>query len=399
MDPITIQLFQNFSILHRGREVAGSLAKSPKSVSVLKFLILNQDRPVPISELIEVFWNEEGGANPENALKTLISRMRKTLFQEAPELRDCIVTEQGTYQWKPPIPSDVDVFAFEDLCKALLNDSLPEPERRNRFHRAMELYRGNLGAPFTTDEWLKGRSIYYQELYLKTVIRFVHLLKKVQDYETVITVCRAALSIDAFDETLNLELMYALKETDQNNAALVHYRHSTDMYYKYLGISPTEKMLEFYKQLIKADLSAKDNLAVIRNRLVEQELDNKAFVCDYSIFKDIYQLQLRNVERWGVQIFLALIMVEHTDQAQELNPFVLDRVMRDLQEILISCLRKGDTVTRYSPSQFAVLLQMTSRADGEIIIGRIRKKFYEVNTSPYSKLSFQIDPIIEMGTK
>ncbi len=395
MDHITVHLFRNFSILYRGREVVSLLAKSSKSISVLKYLILNQDRPVPVSDLVEVFWNDEGGANPENALKTLISRMRKAISHEAPELWNCIVTEQGTYQWKPSLPCDVDVFAFENLCLGLLSDVISAPERRDAFLRAIYLYRGNLDVPFVTDEWLRGRGMYYQELYLKTVARFVVLLKEERDYETIINICRTALNIESFDETLNLELMYALKETSQNNAALIHYRYSTDMYYKYLGIDPSDKMLEFYKQLIKADLGAKDNMAVIRDRLVQQKPDGKAFVCDYSIFKDIYQLQLRNVERWGVQMFLALIMVEHADQGGEFNPFVLDRIMQDLMEILISCLRKGDIITRYSSSQFAVLLQMTAQTDGEIVIDRIRRQFYATNTHPYTKLIFQIDPVID----
>jgi len=394
MENISVQLFRSFSIIYKEQDVLRQIGKSPKSISVLKYLIINYDKPVPASDLIEYFWDEEGGANPENALKTLISRLRKALSEKFPELRACIVSEQGTYQWKPNMHCAIDVFEFERRCLRLMGETQDGERTEEKFFEALNMYRGNIDAPFTTDEWLRGRALYFQEIYLKTVYLFVSFLKERGDYDTVIKICRVALNIEAFDENLNLEMMNALKETKQNNAALVHYRHSTDMYYKYLGIDPSEKMLDFYKQLIKADLSVKDNLAVIRDRLVQDKPEGTAFVCDYSIFKDIYHLQIRNVERWNVQMFLVLVMVEHIDQDIEFNPFVLDRIMRDLLNILVASLRKGDVVTRYSPSQYAVLLQMTAQNDGEIVIDRVKKAFYENEVEAYAKLIFQVGPIL-----
>ncbi|MDR2898035.1 MAG: hypothetical protein LBU99_04400, partial [Spirochaetaceae bacterium] len=311
---------------------------------------------------------------------------------EYPELRSCIITEQIHYLWNRNIPYEADVFLFENRCMSLLNLECPA-DWRESYAEALDLYKGNLDAPFSTDEWIKGRGMYYQELYLKLVYRYVSYLKEEKEYETIINICRAALNIEAFDENLNLELMYALKEINQNNAALLHYRHSTDMYYKYLGMEPSNKMLEFYRHLIKADLGVQENLAIVREKLVEDKLGNQAFLCDYSIFKDIYQLQLRNVERWGVQMFLAMVVVENTNQNEEFEPFILDQIMRSLLDILMGSLRRGDIVTRYSASQYAILLQMTSLRDGDIVIDRVRKVFCETNQNPYAKIIFQVEHI------
>ena len=396
MQTISVQFFRNFSIIYDNREILQHLIKSPKSVSVLKYLILNRDKPVPMSDLIDLFWDSESGLNPENALKTLVSRIRKAFAQESEDLRNCIVTEKGAYQWGPSVPCEVDVFIFEEKCARLLADGQDGESKESCFVKAVGLYKGNIDAPFSTDEWIRGRSLYYQELYLKTTYRFVDYLKSKNRYDTIINICRTALNIDAFDEHLNLELMHALRETNQNNAALVHYRHSTDMYYKYLGLEPSDRMLDFYKQLIKKDLDAKDNLNVIRAKLVQEKPDGTAFVCDYSIFKDIYQLQLRNADRWNVQMFLALVAVENIDHNAEFNPFILDRIMRDLMEMLVKCLRKGDVVSRYSSSQYAMLLQMGSQQDGDLVIERIRRMFYEISLDSYANLVFQIGPIREM---
>lgn len=396
MELITISMFKSFSIMYNDQEVSRLLNKSPKSISVLKYLILNQDKPVAVSNLIDIFWNEEEGYNPENALKTLISRIRKAISQKEERLKDCIVAGTGTYQWKPNIPCEIDFFLFESICIQLLSLKDTTLQHRELFEKAIWLYKGNLDAPFSWDEWIKGRSMYYQELYLKVVMRYIVLLKEAEDYTTIIDVCRMALEIEAFNEDMNLELMYALKETNQNNAALIHYRHFTDMHYKYLGIDPSEKTLEFYKQLIKSDLNSKDSMAVIKNKLLQQKISSEAFVCDFSIFKDIYRLQMRNIERLGVQMFLILLVVEHTYPNGEFNPFELDSIMQNLMQILIACLRKGDIITRYSSSQFAVLLQMNSQTNSNVIIDRIRSQFYKTSIPPYVKLMFQIDPILDV---
>ena len=395
MQTISVQLFRNFSMLYGNREILKNLIKSPKSISVLKYLILNSDKPVPMNDLIDLFWDSESGLNPENALKTLISRIRKALAQESGNLRQCIITEKGAYQWRPEARCEVDVFSFEEKCMSLLDDSQDITDKEDLFFAAIGLYKGNIETPFSTDEWVRGRSMYYQELYRKTTYSFIDYLKGKNNHEGIINVCRTALNIDAFDEHLNLELMQALRETKQNNVALIHYRHSTDMYYKYLGLEPSERMLDFYKQLIKTDLDAKDNLSVIRDKLVQEKPNEEAFVCDYSIFKDIYQLQLRNTERWDVQMFLALVAVEHVDHTAQFSPFVLDRVMRELLEILVSCLRKGDVISRYSSSQYAMLLQMGSQQDGDLVTNRIRRLFYEKSIDPYANLVFQIGPLRE----
>ncbi len=394
MEHITIHMFRKFAIYYQGREITRPLSKSPKSISLLKYLILNKDTPVSINKLIEVFWSEESGSNPESALKTLISRTRKALSKEDPKLRNCIVTDQGTYQWKPPVSCEIDVFAFEKLCQRLLACFCDESGCKDQFGQIIQLYRGNLETS-SSEEWIRGFSMYYQEMYLKLVFRFIAYLKTEGDYDEIINICRSGLNIDPFDETLNLELMYALRETSQNNAAMIHYRHATNMYHKYMGLEPTEKMLEFYTLLTKSEAGLKDNMDIIKNNLLAPKSNDKAFVCDYYIFKDIYQIQVRNAERWGVQMFLAMAMVEHVEPGEGFTPFALDHIMQDLLKVLISNLRKGDIITRYSPSQFAILLQMSSQLAGDMVTERLREKFQEINSNLCANLVFQVDPVMK----
>ncbi|MDL2233801.1 winged helix-turn-helix domain-containing protein [Ruminococcaceae bacterium OttesenSCG-928-L11] len=395
MSNIDVVMLGKFDIIADGQSILSYIGNSSKSLMLLKYLILNSGKPVTVSTLVDVFWSEaEKSTNPENALKTMVSRIRSSLLKASPVFKNCIISEKKSYMWNPDIPCNVDVATFEDLCDQVEAQEELTDEVREQYISILNIYSGDLSYNTAEEEeWVVSRSMYLHHRYLQNVYRFIDLLEESGDNEMIIQVCRIALDIDTFDEKLNLELMQALKDSGQNNAALMQYRHVTSAYYKYLGIEPSEAILSFYKSLIKADLSAETDIQTILSDLVKKEdIDNGAFICDYSIFRDIYQLQLRNLERQENKMFLALLTVESTVE-DRIEPLILDAIMRRLMEILKECLRKGDTISRYSSSQYAILLPMMTYSNGYIVINRVKKMFYKTYTDNTTRLIFQFGSI------
>ena len=395
MDSIKVSMFGKFDLIVDGQSVLPYIGKSPKSTLLLKYLILNQNKAVPVTDLIDIFWTEsDRSSNPESALKTMISRIRTNLAKASAVFKNCILSENRGYRWNPDIPCEVDVFRFEDLAQSLQSATELTPENRLAFTDVLDLYGGDLSYSSIEEEWTVGRSLYLHHLYTQTVYNHIDLLKKAGEHDQIIHICRLALDIDTFDERLNLELMQALRDTGQNNAALLQYRHVTSAYYKYLGIEPSEEILNFYKELIKADLSSEADIHTIRQDLVHTDTaDSGAFICDYSVFKDIYQLQVRNIERQRQKMFLALFTVSARINDEEFSPLQLDSVMRELLSILQKSLRKGDTIARYSSSQFAILLPMMNYADGNIVLNRIKRMFYKTYSDNSVSLMFHFGSI------
>ena len=390
MGEIYVTMLGRFDIFVDGNSALSHFGNSSKSILLLKFFLLNRSRPISVSDLIDMFWSEpEKSVNPESALKTMVSRIRFSLAKASPLLKNCILSEKKSYMWNPEVKCDVDVFVFENLFQELQVDKPFDEEIRGKYIQILKLYGGDLSYSNADEDWVVSRSMYLHHLYLKAVHQFIKYLKAEEDYETVIHVCRIALDIDTFDEPLNLELMNALKEGGQNSAALMQYRHITSAYYKYLGIEPSDKILSFYKNLIKADLATEADINSICQDLKNADAERQgAFICDYSIFKDIYQLQLRNLERQKNKMFLSLISVSQSLN-EEFAPLVLDGIMRELIDILTKCLRKGDTIARYSPSQYAILLPMINYSSGHVVINRIKKMFYKKYSDNNYKISFQ----------
>ncbi len=390
MKTIEVIMLGGFSIKVDKLDIVDELGSSRKKISLLAYLLLNRDRQISNYELFETLWSEDEITNPESSLKTLVSRLRTNLKQFG--LEKAIVTKNRTYRWSDILETSVDVFTFDKLCAELDHVEDLSAESRQRFEKALALYQGDLLPNCVIETWVQTKSAFYHDQYLKIVYQYIGLLENKNLYEDVIRVARMGLEIDALDSRLNLELMSALLKSGRSKEALAQYNRTTDLHYNYLGINPSDEILAFYKQLIKIERASSSDIGEIRKDLFEDVNVEGAFVCEYAIFKDIYQLHMRNLKRLGTPMFLALLTVTSLDK-QPVEPLVLDKVMKQLLATTKSCLRKGDTVSRYSPTQFAVLLPTQNHESGRIAMERIKKTFYRDGTNTQFLLNYRLGPI------
>ncbi|HWQ58388.1 MAG TPA: BTAD domain-containing putative transcriptional regulator, partial [Clostridia bacterium] len=358
-------------------------------------LLLNRDKTILMRDLFEVLWPGENSANPESALKTLISRLRSTLAGCTPLLAECIVTDRGGYRWNPALECEIDMYAFEDLCDEILETGKFASGLRDKMGSIMELYAGELLPGAETESWVAARSVTLHNLYLKTVQHYVELLKPLELYDEIAQMCRMALDVDAFDSALNLELMTALLKIGHNNEALAQYNHATELQLGQPSTKPSDGMLDFYKKLIGVDNDSKTSIEAIRDDLLaEVPGEDGAFVCDYAILRDIYRLNMRNLTRLGATMFIALLTISNMDETP-VEPLMLDKLMRILLATLRETLRRGDTIARYSPTQYAVLLPAVSFETGRIPLERVKKSFYKKYSNPAFVLSYRLAPVAD----
>ncbi len=372
-DTIRIQMMGNFLIYIDEQRVENPVSKSRKGTALVEFLVLHREKPVPNQQLLHSLWPEHAITNPENALKTLVSRMRTLLNQMSPGLGQCIVSDRGAYHWKSLPNMQIDAIELMNLFDALAVERDPEI-LRGMYQRVIDLYQGDL---FQTGD-LEGDKGFAQQLhnqFLNSIYGYIELLRKAEDYNEICAVCRQALEVDSFDDRLHIELMKAMVSMNRTSDALVQYKHATNMTYRYLGTPPSAEMMAFYQELNRARQSLKNNLEVIRRELTNGSLERGAFVCDYDMFKAIYDLEMRNLERLGTTMFLGIIMVGTDDNTYD--SIRQDGIMNGLIEILRDNLRKGDIITHFSPSVIALLLPTVNFKTGNMVLERIRKLFYK----------------------
>ena len=385
----------NFDLCADGKSVLCYLGNSAKAITLLQYLILNRGNVIPSRKLIDLFWEGEDISNPENALRTMISRIRSNLSKADPAFSECILFESGGYMWTYLSNCEIDVPKFEGLCEQVNEAKRLDPATRGLYMQILKIYKGDFCPPITNG-WLVSRSMYLHNLYLQTISNFLKYLEEKKEYRTVVNICQIALNIDQLDENINLKFMGALKYRNQKHSALAHYRHLTDLYYQTLGISPSGNIKNFYKELIRDNLASETDIITIQRELSSTSPADGAFVCDYSMFKEFYQLHTRNHKRNGQTILLAVISIKNTGSAP-FEPLTLDKIARDLLIIIQSSLRKGDAISRYSPTQFAILLPIVAGVNGYEILNRIvRHPFYSQLSSAPVQLRMQV---IDIGSE
>ena len=393
---IDIQLLGGFSIKvvdKEGQQKEPLEITSRKAISLITYLVLQGGKPAPTPRLVRELWSSKRNVNSAGSLKTTVSRLRAQLNEVSDGLGACIRSETGAYSWNSIPQVHVDVLEMMDLVRAL-KELPPDGEREKMFRRVLELYRGDL---YQTGDMVNGemQASWLHREYLETMYAYVTFLKEGEEYNEIVRVCRKALQIDELDEFLRIELMRAMVCLNRLSDAQAEYRRVVVLNKHLLDAEPSEDLQSCYKELSEAGQTLQFNLDSIRNELIERESERHGpFFCDYAAFKEIYNIQMRNLERLGSTMFLGVIMVVNPDDGgDDISPVSRESAMAGLQEIMRRNLRKGDIVTRFAPSIYAMLLPTVNYSTGSMVMERMEQLFYEEYSSRKVALHHRISPL------
>lgn len=363
--------------------------RSQKLWNVLCYLIAHRERTVPQSEFIELFWPEENSANPTNALKTLLYRVRSLLEPLFGEGLEPILSQRGAYAWNPAIACEMDVDRFELLCRRAQDTALPAQKRMALYEEAAEMYRGDYLPKLANQMWVVPISAHYHALYLEAVKEYADLLEHAEKFEAMAELCTRASQLDPLDESLHTLIVRALLRQGKDSAALSHYEKATDLLYRNLGVRPSEELRALYREIMDVEERLETNLEVIQANLREAAQRPGAFVCEYGFFKEAYRLEARRSARSGACVHIALITVSLPDGG--VPPLgVLNTTMDQLLEVLVHNLRRGDVVSKYSGAQYVVMLPAANFEDSTMVVERIVNAFYRQHRRNFLKITYRI---------
>ncbi len=397
MEKVEIFMLGRFSILYSGRDILDGLGNSKKKIQFLQYLLVNRNDSYTNSNLFEHLWPSDDTSNPESALKTLVSRLRHDLRQFG--LEKLIATRKGVYKIDRRFCSSIDLYEFEDLAGRTHAEPVLTDDNKEIFERILALYQGDLLSGNDTESWIVHKSMYYHTLFLQTIYKYIDLLSDAGRYDDITRVSGRALETDEFDSRLNLEYMKALISTGRKAEALNHYNYTVDLHYSQLGIKPSEAILDFYSNLIRSENDSTASLETISADLENDDADSGAFVCDYAVFKDIYRINMRNMQRLDIAILLAVITVSCSIEEKAGDHILHGSVMSLLQQLMQQNLRKGDTISRYNVSQFAVLLPSANMKTGTLVMERIKNIFYRETAASGFVFSYKLKPLTGSSMK
>lgn len=390
---LQINMLGGFSLQYNGKVIDYQKSRSHKLWLILEYLITFRDKEITQSELIELLWGDDFTENPANTLKTLLHRLRNMLdeLKFAPS-KEMIIYNRGVYAWNNKLNFVVDTDQFTSLC--ILGDEEEDVNRKIDYYlNALEYYKGDFLPKSSLEAWVVPINAYYHSEFLRVVQSSVELLKEQGRSYDVITVCQQAVAIDPYDESLHYELIQAMLDTGGQQAALAHYEHVVDLFYSEFGINLSDALTDLYKEIIKESNGIEVDLSLIRDRLQEEDGRPGAFYCEYSLFKEIYHLETRSASRNGQSIYLCLMSVTDGNNEMLDNKRQQNSAMSQLHSAIQYSLRRGDVFTRYSVSQYLIMLPTVSFENGEMVLKRIQKNFKKENPHSKAIITYKLQPL------
>ena len=389
-----VKMLGQFEISYKGVVLNVDTIRSNMIELLLVYLLMNRHKEVLTTEMAEVLWREEESDNPLGALKNLMYRLRRLLKETFGE-EDIFITGRGSYTFNPSIDVEIDIDVFEKELNQV--EMVEHSQQKVKLISALSLYKGEFLPKQIKHHWILQQNVYYQSLYNNSLKVLLSILENDCEYIEMEKWCIQALKYDSLDEMIHYRFMVSLIKQGKNQLAMDHYLLMKQRLFDELGVLPNEGLQTLYQTLLRKDNDRQLDLVVIQQDLKENKLVNEAFFCDYSIFKEIYRLEARRLERFGISVYCCLITCDVTlpiPQTSKLYASTMKKIMEELKELLLHDLRVGDVIANYSKSQYVCLLPTCSVESTHIIMDRIQTRFKKIEVSKQGKLLFDYKELV-----
>ncbi len=343
---------------------------SKKLWILLSYMILNRNREISQDEYIHLLWQKTTSSNPSGALKTLMHRLKKLLnILSYPE--PVILPHHGTYAFNPNIPCQIDVEEFSSLCRAAEMEKDTETYPISLKH-ALTLYQGDFLPDIRENHWISSLNSQYHALYLHSARTMIELLINKEAYAQAANLCWQVLALTPYEESIHYHLIHSLYLSGSQQAALTQYNTSKELFLAHFSQFPSERFLGLYQIISAGTNHVETDIELIQDSLTEKT-PTGTFLCEYEIFKELYRLETRVVKRTRSSIYLCLITIP--EDSADKN--ALHTSMLFLKNAIMNSLRASDIFSRYSPSQYLLLVPAPNIEAMKQILNRILEIYYK----------------------
>ena len=365
--------------------------RSKKVWTLLAYLICNRDRGISQQKLISLLWGDESGSdNPENALRITLHRLRAQLDQLWPGAgRELIVRRDGGYGWNSAAAMELDCDRFEALCQKAEAD---ESARLQNLLDALALYQGEFLPRQASEMWIVPISTHFHNLYLSASLEAAHLLAGRGRHDEAVAICRAAVIAEPYHEPLHQVLMQELAASGDPKGAGAVYEALSKRLFDDFGIRPNEQTREVYRTAAHSPEDRTLPMEEVLQHLQEPLGNTGAMQCDYDYFKILCFAESRAMERSGNATHIALLSVSSAGD-KPLTKRSLDRIMEQLGGELRHNLRRGDTISRCSVSQYIIMLPKANYENSCMVCRRCITAFQRSHPHVAARINYMVQPL------
>ena len=385
---IRIRMLGEFSLTAGDNTISDSVGRSRKVWSLLACLVCNRQRVLSQQKLIELLWGDDSGSNPENALRITLHRLRSLLDGLWPGAgKELIIYREGGYCWNPEASIVLDCQEMEDLARTSGEDRL------EACLAALELYQGEFLPKMASEDWVVPIGAHFQNLYLQLTLETAQLLLTRNRALEAASICRRAAAGEPYHEPLYQLLMQALGAAGDAKGAAGVYETLSKRLFDDFGIRPSEETRAVYREAAHCPEDRTLPMDRVMEDLQEQASQAGAMVCDYDYFKVLCHAESRAMERNGNATHVALLSLTSADPEKPLSKRSRDRIMDQLGQQLRLNLRRGDTISRCSVSQYIIMLPKANYENSCMVCRRILAAFHRAHPHITARVNFMVQPL------
>lgn len=391
METIKVRTLGGFSLQCGDTTISDADNRSRRVWGLLAYLLCHRGQSVSQKKLIDLLWGSDPtSSNPENALRITLHRTRSLLDQLAPDCgRKCILHKEGGYMWSPEVPVWLDFERFDGLCAPNVQE---EEQRLAEALEALELYQGEFLPKLSSDMWVIPICTHFQNRFLVISQEAAALLSQRGRYGEAAQVCRKAIAAEPYHEPLCQSLMRILAAKGEPKAAAEVYESLSKRLFDDFGIHPSEETRAVYRAAAHSPEDRKLPIDEVLEHLREPDAAPGAMQCDYDYFKILCYAESRSIERSGNATHVALLTVASRSD-KPLSKRSLNRIMEQLGEQLRLNLRRGDTISRCSVSQYIIMLPNANYENSCMVCRRVIGAFQRVHPHVAAKINFMVQPL------
>lgn len=393
---LNVQVLGGFSVTYGDKPVSFGRNNATKAMKLLQILLYRGEKGIAREKLLEELYGREELADVANNLRVTVHRLKKMLADAGLPHYDYVSIKKGIYQWDSPMETEVDARTFLSLLEKA-GEAEDKKEKIQLLRKACMMYTGDFLPDLSGDDWALVEGVRYKNKYTEALKQVCSVLMDNGEYEEALRLCGPACEMYPFDEwqAVRIDCHIAL---NQYKEALKEYEDTAKMFFEELGISPSEKMLtqfEFMSSKVNYKAQA---LKDIEKRLKEQEEEGGgAYYCNLPSFRDNYRLVSRMIERNGQSVYMMLISITNGKGQPLESGDKLEAMTQELYSTIKYCLRRGDCYTKYSPSQFLILLVGANKENCGMIFERIKKYYAREHKSWGQYLEYFVSSVADVN--
>lgn len=388
---LQVKLFGTEKVLFGDTTIINGKNMITKAMKLLLILIYYGEEGISRGQLIENMYGHEEVTDVANNLRVNMHRLKKVLEKAGLPDYEYVQHIDDKYYWSAPIELDVDVTKFKSILQKV-EEETDEQRKLSLLQSACQLYNGEFLQRLSGDEWVVVEAMHCKKLYSNALQQLCEALMDQKEYEQALQLLETACELYPFDEWQSIQIDCYIAMNQYKEAMRV-YDQTARMLVEELGIGPSPKMLQQFKNM-SGHISYKPQvLDEIKQEFKQDVLQKGALFCTVPGFRDVCRAARRGMERSGQSIFLMLCTLVDTKGHPMKASDKLEEMAAELHIVLRNTLRKSDSFTKYSQSQFLVMLVGTNEENCQIVIDRIEKRFTETHKSWAHHLDYNVSSL------